>query len=324
MKLQLYRYFTAAFLCLAVRAGATTYYIDDNSNDGDVYTPGFTGNPANDALSPTTPKLDLNNLLASTNLLPGDIVLIDAGTYTKAVVIANTVNGVAGNRIVFQGAPSERYAESLSIFAPTSGTAFVISGNHLHFRDIQTQGGGEGFKLFDSSFGEYERIRSTGTSGNPLYVTGASNSNAFRHCLFVTTANAAAISSVGNGNYVEFCTGYSVQASAIYARGLAVSNVVNCILVGDRVSTTADAIPSGGTRNVLWGNSYIFGGHETLSELQHINTNWHHNTVADPKFVNVDALDFHAQSAAGVVSNGVWVTNPAVGYSAAIDFGPRE
>jgi len=46
--------------------------------------------------------------------------------------------------------------------------------------------------------------------------------------------------------------------------------------------------------------------------------------VADPMFVDAAGLDFHLLSAAGFVSNGVWVTNPAVGYSPGIDFGPRE
>jgi len=78
--------------------------------------------------------------------------------------------------------------------------------------------------------------------------------------------------------------------------------------------------------NPAFSNSYglTHGTYETLAELQRINTNWHHNTVADPKFANAEGMDFHLLSAAGFVSNGVWVTNPAVGYSPAIDFGARE
>jgi hypothetical protein len=61
-----------------------------------------------------------------------------------------------------------------------------------------------------------------------------------------------------------------------------------------------------------------------LSDYARVNTNFVGNTVADPMFVNAAAFDFHLLSAAGFVSNGVWVTNPAVGYSPAIDFGARE
>ncbi|MDY0146169.1 MAG: hypothetical protein RBS84_09320 [Kiritimatiellia bacterium] len=45
--------------------------------------------------------------------------------------------------------------------------------------------------------------------------------------------------------------------------------------------------------------------------------------MADPLFANTANLDFHLLSPAGYVSNGVWVTNAAVGYSPAIDFGTR-
>jgi hypothetical protein len=55
-----------------------------------------------------------------------------------------------------------------------------------------------------------------------------------------------------------------------------------------------------------------------------VDTNLLHSTVADPKFANAAAFDFHLLSAAGYVSNGVWVTNAAVGYSPGIDFGARE
>jgi hypothetical protein len=68
----------------------------------------------------------------------------------------------------------------------------------------------------------------------------------------------------------------------------------------------------------------VHGTYDTLAELQRINTNWYGNMVADPMFVDAAGLDFHLLSAAGFVSNGVWVTNPAVGYSPGIDFGPRE
>ena len=92
MKKQIWSLGLAGLLACATGAVAVTYYIDDNSNVGDVYTPGFTGNDSNDGLTPSTPKLTLNNLLASTNLLPGDIIYIDTGIYTNAVSFSSAVN----------------------------------------------------------------------------------------------------------------------------------------------------------------------------------------------------------------------------------------
>lgn len=313
-----------ALICVAVGAIAAEYYINDSSQVGDIYCTAA-GHAANDGKTPATPKLEINNLLATYTLAPGDIVHIDAGTYTENVVIPNTVNGAEGSHITFQGAPSARYAESLSVFTPLGNTiAFAISGNYLHFKDIQTQGGSRGLSLSASSHGEYERIRVTGTLENPLLAQGASNNNAFRHCLFATTVVAAGINLTGSGNYIEYCTAYSPNGAAINAGGGVLTNIYSSILYGDRVATTPDAIPQGGSRNVLWGNSYTFGEYETLEAFQIVNTNWYSNTVADPKFADTANWDFHVKSASGFVSNGVWITNAAVGYSPAIDYGKKE
>ena len=325
MKLRLWTMGLAGFLALGVATAATTYYVDDNSNDGDVYTPTATGNEANDGISPTTPKRTLNNLLATTNLLPGDIVLIDAGTYTDNVVIPNTMNGAPDNRIVFQGVPITNAAAGGTVFAPAGGNAFDVSGNYLHFRDIKTTGGASGFYLRSSSFGEYERVQSTGTSGNPLVLSGASNTNAFRRCVFATTAVALGMNcQVGKGNYIENCVGYAPSSAALGSRSGNISNVVNSILYGQWAMAYPEGISDAGSHNILFGTLATHLDYETLAEVQRINTNWHDNAVADPKFVNAAGLDFHLLSAAGFVSNGVWVTNPAVGFSPGIDFGARE
>lgn len=314
----------AIVLGAAVFAQAATYFVNDGITVGDIYTT-IAGNNGNSGTSSNAPKLTLNNLLASTNLLPGDVVYIDTGTYTNGVVIGATVNGAAGNRILFQGAPITNTAAGGTTFSPASSNAFDVSGNYLHFRDIRTMGGARGFTLQNSSFGEYERVICLGSSGNPLATLGNSNSNAFRHSVFATTAYASAMNfQAGKDNYIEHCICWQPRGAPLVAQGEAVSNVVNSIIWGDPALYTAGTTPKAGTRNILWSTNVIHWDYETLAELQRINTNWHGNTVADPKFVNPDAYDFHLLSAAGFVSNGVWVTNAAVGYSPGIDFGQQE
>ncbi len=315
----------AGLLACATGAAAITYYVNDTSAVGDVYCTQL-GNDANDGRTPSTPKLTLNNLLASTNLLPGDVVLIDTGTYTNTVDIGTNVNGTVGNRILFQGASITNTAASGTIFMPpATNHAFNVNGNYLQFRDIKTVGGARGMQLNNSSFGEYERVLCIETSGNPLYVDGASNSNAFRHCAFATTAYASAMNlTSGKGNYIEHCVICLPRGTPLWAVGNAVSNVANSIIMGDPVLYSGATTPNAGTRNLLYSTNVIHGEYETLAELQRVNTNWYGNTVADPRFVNLSAYDFHLLSAAGFVSNGVWVTNAAVGFSPGIDFGPRE
>jgi hypothetical protein len=321
MKFRFWMMGLAAFLALGIAAAGTTYYVDDNSNDGDVYTPDLTGNDANDGLTPSTPKLTLNNLLASTNLLPGDAVLIDTGTYTNNVVIGANVNGVATNRILFRGSPDTRPWGGGTIFTG-SGDLIDVRGNYLKFQDIRMIQGGRGLFATASHYGEYERIYAV--SNNVAVTFTGSNSNAFRRCVFATyTASAGILFESGKGNYMENCVVVAPQVSALLAVPGTVSNIVDSIVIGLRASTTGYT-PDAGSYNILYGSLVSHGEYETLAEWQRINTNWHHNTVADPKFANPEGFDFHLLSAAGFVSNGVWVTNPAVGYSPGIDFGARE
>ena len=322
MKLRFWMMGLAGILACATGAVAITYYVDDNSNDGDVYTPGFTGNDSNSGTTNTAPKLTLNNLLATYTLSPGDVVLIDTGIYTNNVMIGTNVNGTAINRIVFQGSPDTRPWGGGTVFTG-GGDLIDVRGNYLLFQDLRTIGAGSGFNLTGASFNEFERIYSISNSSHALKSSGASNSNVFRRCVFHSTSVAAhGMYAPARNNYIEFCIAISDNSVGIGGHAGVISNVFSCILIGK--TGIAPPEDSAGSRNVISRTDRIHPSIETLSDFNRIFTNWSGNTVADPKFVNADGFDFHLLSAAGFVSNGVWVTNATVGFSPGIDFGPRE
>lgn len=325
MKVRILKMGVAVFLALGIVATATTYYIDDGSNEGDVYTPTATGNPVNNALTPAAPIDSINNLLAATNLLPGDVVFIDTGTYTTNVVIGTNVNGVATNRIVFQGSPDTRTWGGGTTFSPPSGTSMEIRGKYLQFFNIRTVGGGYGFNLVGASFCDFNNMTAVSNIPYCVRLEGASNSNAFRNCAF-KSYNSAPFFAIApsKGNFIGHSVLMSDLAGTVAGQPGTVSNIVSSILVGQAGLSSDTYMADAGSYNILYSTGPTHGTYETLAELQRLNTNWHHNTVADPKFVNAAGLDFHLLSAAGFVSNGVWVTNPAVGYSPGIDFGARE
>ena len=62
-------------------AWAANYYVDDGSNDGDVWTPTAYGLDINNGLTPATPKATLANLIGTVPLAAGDVVYLDTGTY---------------------------------------------------------------------------------------------------------------------------------------------------------------------------------------------------------------------------------------------------
>ena len=324
MKKQIWSLGLAGLLACATGAVAVTYYIDDNSNVGDVYTPGFTGNDSNDGLTATSPKLTVNNLLATYTLLPGDVVLIDTGLYTDDVVIPDTVQGDATNRIVFQGATTTTPQGGGTVIAGSTN-CFEIRGAYLNVHDLCLLGAQQGLKLIGSSFGEYERIYAITNLDIAIRLEGDSNSNAFRHCLLVSQRYSA-LNAIqpAKGNYMENSVSYSGGSSSFAAGAGVFTNIVNCISIGKKGIASETYTPDGGTRNIFFNSERVHGTYDTLAELQRINTNWYGNTVADPQFVDEDGLDFHLLSAAGFVSNGVWVTNAAMGFSPGIDFGARE
>lgn len=326
MKFQFWTMGLATLLALVSVAPATTYYIDDGSNDGDVYTPGFTGNESNNGLTPTTPKLTINNLLASTNLLPGDVVLIDTGTYTNNVVIGAGVNGVAGNPIVFQGSTTTRpWGGGTTLTATEGSYVFNISGKYLKFCDLQFLGAAGGLYLNGSTYGDYERIYCISNSSFGTRLEGTSNSNAFRHCVFMSiSASSFSAYSPSKGNYVENCISISINSAAFSTFSGSVTNLVNSIGIGRWGVGSFSFTPDAASHNIFFPSERFHYDIEGLEDVQRAFTNWHHNTVAEPKFVNAEGFDFHLLSAAGFISNGVWVTNSAVGYSPGIDFGARE
>ncbi len=324
MKIRFWMMGLTMFLALAFSVTATTYYINDDSTVGDVYCTQL-GNDANDGRTPATPKLTLNNLFASTSLLPGDVVLIDTGTYTNNVVIGTSVVGATGNPVVFQGSTATRPWGGGTTFSPANANAFEIRGHYLELRDIRVVGGTYGFYLFSAQNNEMKRIASVDNSAYCVRLEGASNSNAFRNCAFKSYNSAPFFAfTPAKGNYIEHSVLMSDLAGTVAGQPGTISNVVSCILVGQSGLSSDMFMADAGSYNIIYSYGLTHGTYETLAELQRINTNWHHNTVAEPKFVNAAGGDFHLVSAAGFVSNGVWVTNATAGFSPGIDFGPRE
>ena len=78
------KYFYVLIICFPIHIGATSYYINDLGNSGDVFTTSI-GSNTNSGLTPSTPKLSLTNLFATYSLGAGDIVYIDVDTLDDTV-----------------------------------------------------------------------------------------------------------------------------------------------------------------------------------------------------------------------------------------------
>ncbi len=97
----------------------TIYYVNDNSLVGDVFT-NVVGDDLNSGTNPNAPKATLQNLLASYDLGPGDVIRVDTGIYNltgNIVITANdagvTIEGPSGRIEAGAG-----YADLVALDAP--------------------------------------------------------------------------------------------------------------------------------------------------------------------------------------------------------------
>ncbi len=311
--------FMGCVLAGALPGWAATYYIDDGSNDGDIYTLGSFGNDENSGTATNSPKATLGNLIGTTSLAAGDIIYIDTGTYAPTV-ISNSVMGSAATNIVFQGAPITNWASGGTVFSG-SGYPLDVRGQYILFRDIKARDGTWGISLGPALNNRFERVLASG-SQHGIRNSGMASSNLFSRCIVNSSSASAVNLQFGTGNRFENCVIYNLNGTAVVGTPQCVTSVTDCILFGAYVLDSVATTPRAGQRNVMYFSRRLcLSDYETLGDLARGNTNWTHNVMADPQFLDVAALDFHVVSAAGFLSNGVWATNSALGYSPAIDFG---
>lgn len=106
-------------------SGGTTgvYYVNDASLSGDVFCTAA-GSSANSGTSPCSPKSNIQDIVDHYDLEPGNIVYIDAGTYTMGCDLDGDDQGSAAGDVTFQGA-----GKTLTIItAPAADDNFNLTG----------------------------------------------------------------------------------------------------------------------------------------------------------------------------------------------------
>lgn len=122
----------------AVRNGPVSFYLNDSSTNGDLYTTAV-GSDAQNGATPSTPMRSMKSLLERYDLEPGDVLYADTGVYTNTSTI--TIDQLdAGFRLL---ASTNSYA---------GGTWFV-------FTNVT-----EGIRLFQAGNTEIQNLRMRGAS----------------------------------------------------------------------------------------------------------------------------------------------------------------
>ncbi|MBU1076175.1 MAG: right-handed parallel beta-helix repeat-containing protein [Spirochaetes bacterium] len=113
------KYFKCCIIAVIFISGistgfCTSYYVDDDSNVGDVFTLSATGNDINSGLASDLPKRNIISIFTQYTLVGGDIVYVDTGLYdginneiklgTGSIAGCDDDNGSADNYFTIRGA----------------------------------------------------------------------------------------------------------------------------------------------------------------------------------------------------------------------------
>jgi len=180
------------FLLIQFDVFATNYYVNDGSIVGDIYCTAV-GSSSNTGLSPSSPKATLSSLISS--LQSGDVVYVDAGTYTStdrdinlsiagvSIIGAGTNstvfdNGatsdhylfnVNANNITLSGFKTLRYAAQTSGIGQTLGVATGVIGikiNHVQVSQTSTSSEGMDFPVVIENGAEVDFVGGGVTCNN--------------------------------------------------------------------------------------------------------------------------------------------------------------
>lgn len=314
--------------------GSIAYYVNDVYEQGDTYCT-VDGDDSNDGLTPETPKASLQAILDAYELAPEDVVYVDAGTYTvgaPALTIDGSDSGWTNENayVTIQG--STNPVARTVFWAPSaSPCAFDLSyAENVKIRDLTIQNAQVGMKMTRTVGCELENVRFEKNKQAGLNLDYAEKTK-LDHTLFwnnLTTTSGVAVA-IGNGDLsMNHCvlwgswtaidlgqaSGLSVSNSILDARGQngriysapQTVNVTNTLSADYNAYSCRDGA-------LIAEQEYQVGGNDYYGDLQ----KWYaasgqdgHSTREDPKFVDLDAGDFHLQSAGGYFTTNNWWSTP--------------
>lgn len=296
------------FFAGVASASPTTYYLNDHSTNGTFYTTAA-GNDANDGLSDTTPMRTLTNLLATYTLEPGDIVYIDAGTYTGYTTVI-TDSGAEEDPIIFQGAPQmgatvfDRQDSGQDVIRIGGNNNDNSEGSHIYFRDLTVTGGSDGVHLLArGGIGVvFERAIVRDNAQWGFHDSESVNPNArngnwiIRNSLIARNGLGGAFNRRNNSNFatwdnnIFYANSIHVETATLFQTGT--STFRNNVFLDGGQFLVNSRVRIAGDYNVFWGVGVRWGDNTRRSLAYVSELNMPNSTFADPGFVDPENLNF--------------------------------
>jgi parallel beta-helix repeat protein len=310
------------------------YYVNDGSTNNDEWCTA-PGNDSNDGLTPATPKASVQAIVDGYTLTPGDVVLIDTGTYNLAsnIRVTGTDSGSSDAPVTFMASP---YGVTLNRGNTGDGN-YVWDLNGANYVTLTTATGTRHPELaqswMKSSQGYNGICLQNATACRVSRCEAVSNfySGVFiGSCAAVTVENSVSRGCMdpngGDGIRVEGGSGITVRNCTIYGNtrvGMSFANssgytAINNVVCQDGAANPVfwfyNSSPSQSDYNNCWatggaviGHVYYGADYATLADWKAFTGVETHSLSRDPLFVGATNGDFHLQSTAGSYHGGSWL-----------------
>lgn len=251
-----------------VNNGAITFYVNDGSTNGDVYT-STTGTNLYDGLTRDTPLPSVGAVLSRYLLAAGDRILVDTGTYPLNSPIAFDANIAGGvtNPIVLQG--STNLAAGGTVFdGPVGGSAITIANRAvgLTLRNFTIRNAQAGIVMDGVTNGAIEdvQVRQASTLGSDAFGFDLNRSSniVFRRCVAAVITNSGN-SGVGRGLRVLNSRSVAWLDGVMWSNATAVEvsasdlNVTNSIFAAFGTSNLVYRLQVGATLRADYNNYWV-------------------------------------------------------------------
>jgi len=268
-----------------------TAYVNDASTVGDVYC-SAAGSGANDGLTPSSPLLQLTDLLDRYNFGPGDRIFVDTGLYTSGVVIRANDAGAVDNHMIIIGSTNVAAGGSVIIRSLFLDAIELEAANNITISYLTIRNSRYGINFNNTHHSEVHHVNVVGCNTGFRGVNASSNE--FLHCAAVS--NLIGVAGFTLNNHWDYGVSYSNDTAFILST-LTSMSVSNSVIVGGTAFSGA-GVPTYGDFN-LFQNTTINPSFLVLDELQKSRNAWWNCTYGDPLFANPAALDFHVRSETG-------------------------
>jgi ELWxxDGT repeat protein len=224
-----------------VLSGPQKYYVNDNSQAGDVFTTGIGNNNNNGSKQYPFATIDY----AFTQVQAGDSILVDAGTYVTANISINKAITILGPNYNISPLDATRmeYNNVRNAEAFVTGSSFTIGASDIIIKGL----------VFDP--------------GAKIQISKGNNGLAFSNITiskngFLITSNLGAVNIFGNNADPAAGTNYNIEDNAFVQQGTSIVqtvtiNAVNGLSVSNNSFLTDEGAPFTQTAIHLGANALV-------------------------------------------------------------------